>query len=96
MAFFLLPRAKRSFAGWEKVARTKSASDEGLQQNTTPHPSALRAATLSHKGRGEGRRAARGHFASSFKPSRISIAVSAPSPAMREAPAIAAAACGAP
>ncbi len=38
----------------------------------------------------------RGHFASSFSPSRISCAVSAPSPALREAPAMAAAACGWP
>jgi hypothetical protein len=34
------------------------------------------------------------HFASSFKPSRISCAVAAPSPASRAAAAIAAAACG--
>ena len=38
----------------------------------------------------------RGHFASSFRPSRISCAVSAFSPALREAEAIAAAACGWP
>jgi L-aminopeptidase/D-esterase-like protein len=43
---------------WEKVAPTKSASDEGLRGKNvcadhTPHPSALRAATLSHKGRGK-------------------------------------------
>ena len=36
------------------------------------------------------------HFASSFSPNRISCAVSAPSPAIREAPAMAAAACGGP
>ena len=41
--------------------------------------------------------AARGvHFASSLKPCRISVAVSAPSPALRAAAAIAAAACGWP
>ena len=34
------------------------------------------------------------HFANSFRPSRISCAVSAFSPALREADAIAAAACG--
>ena len=46
--FFLLPL-------WEKVARTKSASDEGERQSAglTPHPSSLREATLSHKGRGK-------------------------------------------
>src|SRR3979490_2896840 len=38
----------------------------------------------------------RGHFANSFNPSLMSCAVSAFSPAMREAPAIAAAACGWP
>ena len=38
----------------------------------------------------------RGHFASSFSPSRISCAVSAFSPAVREAEAMAAAACGWP
>ncbi len=36
------------------------------------------------------------HFASSRKPCRISVAVSAPSPALRVAAAIAAAACGWP
>src|SRR3984893_14285357 len=36
------------------------------------------------------------HFASSFSPSLMSCAVSAFSPAMREAPAMAAAACGGP
>jgi hypothetical protein len=36
------------------------------------------------------------HFANSFKPSRISCAVSAFSPALREAEAMAAAACGWP
>ena len=77
-------------------ARSAFETGEGAPQNTPPLPSALRAATLSHKGRGEQRRATRYHFASSFSPSRISIAVSAPSPAMREAPAMAAAACGAP
>jgi len=47
-SFFLLPL-------WEKVARTKSAPDEGFfAAETTPHPSSLREATLSHKGRGEG------------------------------------------
>jgi hypothetical protein len=34
------------------------------------------------------------HLASSFNPSRINRAVSAPSPALREAAAMAAAACG--
>ena len=38
----------------------------------------------------------RGHFASSFSPSRMSCAVSAFSPALREAAAMAAAACGWP
>jgi hypothetical protein len=38
----------------------------------------------------------RGHFASSFKPNRISCAVSAFSPALRAAAAMAAAACGWP
>ena len=38
----------------------------------------------------------RGHFANSFSPSRISCAVSACSPALRDADAIAAAACGWP
>src|SRR5215470_855186 len=38
---------------WEKVARTKSATDEGsLSAETNPHPASLREATLSHKGRG--------------------------------------------
>src|SRR5262245_19210057 len=36
------------------------------------------------------------HLASSFKPCRMSVAVSAPSPALRAAAAIAAAACGWP
>ena len=36
------------------------------------------------------------HFASSFSPCLISVAVSAPSPALRAAAAIAAAACGWP
>ena len=36
------------------------------------------------------------HFASSFKPSRISVVTSAPSPALRAAAAMAAAACGCP
>ena len=36
------------------------------------------------------------HRANSLKPCRISVAVSAPSPALREAAAIAAAACGWP
>jgi hypothetical protein len=36
------------------------------------------------------------HFANSFNPSLMSCAVSAFSPAMREAPAMAAAACGGP
>ena len=44
-----------------------------------------------------GNQAARGvHLASSFSPCRISVAVSAPSPALREAAAMAAAACGWP
>ena len=38
----------------------------------------------------------RGHLASSFNPCLISVAVSAPSPAARDAAAIAAAACGWP
>jgi len=39
---------------WEKVARTQSAPDEGfVSAERTPHPSSLREATLSHKGRGE-------------------------------------------
>ena len=42
------------------------------------------------------RRSERAHFASSFSPSLMSCAVSAPSPARREAPAMAAAACGWP
>ena len=94
-AFFLLPL-------WEKVARPKAVTDEGLpgSEPVAPltrleHASRVRS-TLSHKGRGKEERRARGHFASSFRPSRISIAVSAPSPAMREAPAMAAAACGWP
>jgi hypothetical protein len=36
------------------------------------------------------------HFANSFRPCRISVAVSAPSPALRAAAAMAAAACGCP
>ena len=45
--FFLLPL-------WEKVARTKSATDEGsLSAETTPHPPSLREGTFSHKGRRE-------------------------------------------
>jgi hypothetical protein len=44
---FLLPL-------WEKVAWTKSAPDEGsASAERTPHPSSLREATLSHKGRGD-------------------------------------------
>src|SRR5262245_42602459 len=45
-ASFLLPL-------WEKVARTKSATDEGsVSAERTPHPASLREATLSHRGRG--------------------------------------------
>jgi Protein of unknown function (DUF3309) len=37
---------------WEKVAWTKSAPDEGsLSTDRTPHPSSLREATFSRKGR---------------------------------------------
>ena len=41
---------------WEKVARPKAVTDEGFlgeELAAPPHPSALRAATLSHKGRGK-------------------------------------------
>jgi len=47
--FILLPL-------WEKVAPTKSATDEGALATelvAPPHPSSLREATLSHKGRGK-------------------------------------------
>ncbi|CAN5410348.1 hypothetical protein BH11PSE4_BH11PSE4_15230 [soil metagenome] len=50
-AVFLLPL-------WEKVARPEAVTDEGFPGSelvTTPHPSALRAATLSHKGEGSKR-----------------------------------------
>src|ERR1700710_1316068 len=43
---------------WEKVARTQSVPDEGVPQNSTPPPPVShlpRRATLSHKGRGEGK-----------------------------------------
>src|SRR5258706_5998214 len=37
------------------IGYAKSAPDEGLSpRRQTPHPSSLREATLSHKGRGEG------------------------------------------
>src|SRR4051812_48583538 len=39
---------------WEKLARTKSATDEGpCARRDTPHPPSLRTGTLSHKRRGE-------------------------------------------
>ena len=49
----------------------------------------LVAALGRHEAAGRG-----AHFASSFNPSRMSCAVSAPSPAARDAAAMAAAACG--
>ena len=67
-----------------------------------PHP-ALRADLSPQAGRGQERRRNDHtlhvnsiHFANSFNPSLMSSAVSAPSPALREAEAMAAAACGRP
>ena len=55
-AYAIAPYACFLIPLWEKVARPKAVTDEGLlgsQRVATPHPSALRAATLSHKGRGK-------------------------------------------
>src|SRR4029453_7678068 len=45
-----IPRRRFSLLPlWEKVARTQSVPDEGfLSAETTPHPSSLREAILSH------------------------------------------------
>ncbi len=60
---FLLPL-------WEKVARTKSVPDEGLYpRRETPHPSSLREATFSHKGR---REEAACHAVPRFTPAHLS------------------------
>jgi hypothetical protein len=57
---------------WEKVARTQSATDEGfVSAERTPYPSALRADTLSHKGRGK--KETQNAAASSLAPGRLLI-----------------------
>ncbi len=66
----------------------------------TPHPNPPPQGGREQNGAclaiGAEHNASRVHFANSFRPSRMSCAVSAFSPAMREAPAMAAAACGWP
>ncbi len=84
-----LARARRLDEHREVGARLLLADEFGEALRTQRGLRVFVAALGGDEAAGRG-----GHFANSFSPSRMSCAVSAPSPAPRDAAAIAAAACG--
>ena len=87
----LVTLARRLDEDREILARLRLADEFGQQLRTQRGVADIVGTALGGDDAG-----GRVHFASSFSPSRISCAVSAFSPALREAAAMAAAACGWP